>query len=189
MDWQPTGPAASGSLTRPSPGTFSDDFLSASVALSSLDSHSHIQSTTCTPPESDFDNKVVSYKPHPRRPRHDDQHSPSSAAVDLTLPELQKNELNVQKSASPSQPQRSSSVVHKPASAKRKGPSTRIPAEARQMLEEEFAANPYPCSWEIDIIAHQANLDVKRVRNWYNNTRARKKTSGWSCHHFLQLVD
>jgi hypothetical protein len=45
------------------------------------------------------------------------------------------------------------------------------------MLEEEFAANPYPCSWEIDIIAHQANLDVKRVRNWYNNTRARKKNT------------
>jgi hypothetical protein len=46
------------------------------------------------------------------------------------------------------------------------------------MLEEEFAANPYPCSWEMDIIAHQANLDVKRVRNWYNNTRARKKNTG-----------
>lgn len=65
--------------------------------------------------------------------------------------------------------------THKPASAKRKGPSNRLPVEARQMLEEEFAANPYPCSWEMDIIAHQANLDVKRVRNWYNNTRARKK--------------
>lgn len=75
-------------------------------------------------------------------------------------------------------PQRSATVLHKPASAKRKGPSTRIPVEARQMLEEEFASNPYPCSWEIDIIAHQANLDVKRVRNWYNNTRARKKHTG-----------
>lgn len=72
-------------------------------------------------------------------------------------------------------PQRSNTVIRKPASAKRKGPSTRLPVEARQILEEEFAANPYPCSWEIDIIAHQANLDVKRVRNWFNNTRARKK--------------
>jgi len=89
-----------------------------------------------------------------------------------------------------SRPQRNSNITRKPASAKRKGPSTRIPVEARQMLEEEFTANPYPCSWEIDIIAHQANLDVKRVRNWFNNTRARKKpeslgtpalapTSGW----------
>ncbi|KAL5448975.1 hypothetical protein PMIN07_004133 [Paraphaeosphaeria minitans] len=72
-------------------------------------------------------------------------------------------------------PQRSNTVTRKPASAKRKGPSTRLPVEARQILEEEFAANPYPCSWEMDIIAHQANLDVKRVRNWFNNTRARKK--------------
>ncbi|KAF1968246.1 hypothetical protein BU23DRAFT_583377 [Bimuria novae-zelandiae CBS 107.79] len=74
----------------------------------------------------------------------------------------------------PARPQRSNTVARKPASAKRKGASTRLPAEARQMLEEEFATNPYPCSWEVDIIAHQANLDVKRVRNWFNNTRARK---------------
>ncbi|PSN67752.1 hypothetical protein BS50DRAFT_522498 [Corynespora cassiicola Philippines] len=72
----------------------------------------------------------------------------------------------------------SASASHKPASAKRKGPSTRIPLEAKQMLEEEFATNPYPCNWELDIIAHQANLDVKRVRNWFNNTRARKKNAG-----------
>lgn len=66
----------------------------------------------------------------------------------------------------------------KPASAKRKGPQNRLPLEARQILEDEFAANPYPCSWEMDIIAHQANLDVKKVRNWFNNTRARKKVEG-----------
>jgi hypothetical protein len=30
----------------------------------------------------------------------------------------------------------------------------------------------------MDIIAHQANLDVKKVRNWFNNTRARKKGGG-----------
>ena len=75
----------------------------------------------------------------------------------------------------PVRPQRNGTVTRKPASAKRKGPSARIPLEAKNMLEEEFATNPYPCSWEIDIIAHQANLDVKRVRNWFNNTRARKK--------------
>ncbi|KAL1797594.1 hypothetical protein ACET3X_004200 [Alternaria dauci] len=63
----------------------------------------------------------------------------------------------------------------KPASAKRKGPQSRIPLEARQILEDEFAVNPYPCTWELDIIAHQANLEVKKVRNWFNNTRARKK--------------
>ncbi|KAL6709271.1 homeodomain mating type protein alpha2 [Coniothyrium glycines] len=68
-----------------------------------------------------------------------------------------------------------STTSWKPASAKRKGPQSRISLEARQILEDEFAANPYPCSWEMDIIAHQANLDVKKVRNWFNNTRARKK--------------
>ncbi|KAF2875719.1 hypothetical protein BDV95DRAFT_484994 [Massariosphaeria phaeospora] len=73
-------------------------------------------------------------------------------------------------------PSRASTVgTRKPASAKRKGPQTRIPLEARQMLEEEFATNPYPCNWELDIIAHQANLEVKKVRNWFNNQRARKK--------------
>jgi hypothetical protein len=68
----------------------------------------------------------------------------------------------------------------KPASAKRKGPQSRIPLEARQILEDEFTANPYPCSWEMDIIAHQANLEVKKVKNWFNNTRARKKVEGKS---------
>ncbi|CAO2653184.1 Nn.00g025950.m01.CDS01 [Neocucurbitaria sp. VM-36] len=76
----------------------------------------------------------------------------------------------------PTAPLRQASTASwKPASAKRKGPQSRIPLEARQILEDEFVANPYPCSWEMDIIAHQANLDVKKVRNWFNNTRARKK--------------
>ena len=66
----------------------------------------------------------------------------------------------------------------KPASAKRKGPQSRIPLEAKQILEDEFATNPYPCNWEYDIIAHQANLEVKKVRTWFNNTRARKKGDG-----------
>lgn len=71
-----------------------------------------------------------------------------------------------------------SSTSWKPASAKRKGPQGRISLESRQILEDEFATNPYPCSWEYDIIAHQANLEVKKVRNWFNNTRARKKGEG-----------
>ncbi|KAI2482192.1 Homeodomain-containing transcription factor [Pyrenophora tritici-repentis] len=76
----------------------------------------------------------------------------------------------------PTAPLRQASTASwKPASAKRKGPQSRIPFEARQILEDEFAANPYPHNWEMDIIAHQANLDVKKVRNWFNNTRARKK--------------
>jgi hypothetical protein len=79
----------------------------------------------------------------------------------------------------PTLPTRQASTASlKPASAERKGPQNRIPLESRQILEDEFATNPYPCSWEMDIIAHQASLDVKRVRNWFNNTRARKKCQG-----------
>ncbi|KAH7402326.1 hypothetical protein DE146DRAFT_462419 [Phaeosphaeria sp. MPI-PUGE-AT-0046c] len=84
---------------------------------------------------------------------------------------------NVQSRAFPNVPLRQASVASwKPASAKRKGPQSRIPLEAKQILEDEFTSNPYPCGWEMDIIAHQANLDVKKVRNWFNNTRARKKS-------------
>jgi|SRR5690242_506702 len=83
---------------------------------------------------------------------------------------------NTTKASLPSR--HASSASWKPASAKRKGPQSRIPLESRQILEDEFATNPYPCNWEYDIIAHQANLDVKKVRNWFNNTRARKKGEG-----------
>jgi hypothetical protein len=90
-------------------------------------------------------------------------------------------DINVPSRPRPDAPLRQSSTSsRKPASAKRKGPQSRISLEARQILEDEFAANPYPCSWELDIIAHQANLDVKKVRNWFNNTRARKKDDGES---------
>jgi hypothetical protein len=92
-------------------------------------------------------------------------------------PDLKKD--LVDHRARPTLPSRQNSLINwKPASAKRKGPQSRIPLEARQILEDEFVANPYPCSWEMDIIAHQANLDVKKVRNWFNNTRARKKGGG-----------
>ncbi|KAF2729850.1 hypothetical protein EJ04DRAFT_527467 [Polyplosphaeria fusca] len=59
--------------------------------------------------------------------------------------------------------------------AKRRNQQSRLPPEARQILEEKFSLNPYPCSWELDIIAHQTKLDIKRVRTWFNNTRARKE--------------
>jgi hypothetical protein len=93
------------------------------------------------------------------------------------LPQLeQRNDEHVTRSPLPTR--QASTSSWKPASAKCKGPQNRIPLESRQILEDEFATNPYPCSWEMDIIAHQASLDVKRVRNWFNNTRARKKCEG-----------
>ncbi|KAH6875688.1 hypothetical protein BKA58DRAFT_437654 [Alternaria rosae] len=94
---------------------------------------------------------------------------------------LELEQLPVRSVASQQQP---SIATWKPASAKRKGPQCRISLEARQVLEDEFAANPYPCAWELDIIAHQANLDVKKVRNWFNNTRARKKCG--DSHHAIE---
>jgi hypothetical protein len=106
----------------------------------------------------------------------------SSTDNSFNTPDVQaKTRTKVTHPVSPRVPlptRRPSSASWKPASAKRKGPQSRIPLESRHILEDEFATNPYPCSWEYDIIAHQANLDVKKVRNWFNNTRARKKGEG-----------
>jgi len=100
--------------------------------------------------------------------QHGQSIAETAAVLDIGVP-----------SATPVAPLRQASTASwKPASAKRKGPQSRIPFEARQILEDEFAVNPYPHNWEMDIIAHQANLDVKKVRNWFNNTRARKKGGG-----------
>jgi hypothetical protein len=97
---------------------------------------------------------------------------------EITAP-LAPDNVGISNRGRSSVPLRQASVSSwKPASAKRKGPQSRIPLEARQILEDEFAANPYPVAWEMDIIAHQANLDVKKVRNWFNNTRARQKGGG-----------
>lgn len=102
-----------------------------------------------------------------------------SLANSETSPSTHSEEVVAASRSRPTPPTRQASTASwKPASAKRKGPQSRIPLEARQILEDEFIANPYPCSWEMDIIAHQANLDVKKVRNWFNNTRARKKGEG-----------
>jgi hypothetical protein len=98
--------------------------------------------------------------------------------LEITAPLISEN-VTISSRSRPTAPLlQASAASWKPASAKRKGPQSRIPLEARQILEDEFTANPYPCSWEMDIIAHQANLDVKKVRNWFNNTRARQKGGG-----------
>lgn len=106
------------------------------------------------------------------------QHNPSIPS-DITVKtnDLTRTDTGT-KASSPQLASRDCSIASAtwtPESAKRRGTQSRIPLEARQILEDEFAANPYPCSWEMDIVAHQANLDIKRVRNWYNNTRARNK--------------
>jgi hypothetical protein len=98
--------------------------------------------------------------------------------ISLSVPTSTMPSVTTRKDQPENRTRNSAAPSRKPASAKRKGPPNRIPQEARQMLEEEFATNPYPCSWEIDIIAHQANLDTKRVKNWFNNSRARKKGLG-----------
>jgi hypothetical protein len=158
MDWQPTTTADMGAFHIPSGFTFHipeesmPDFYHAVPTLPLVQ---HIPVMSQLPPDDPTGALSYSWQHH-------------------RIP--QEEIITSKQKVKPTQrPQRSNTVTRKPASAKRKGPSTRLPEEARQILEEEFAANPYPCSWEIDIIAHQANLDVKRVRNWFNNTRARKK--------------
>ncbi|KAF1993641.1 hypothetical protein P154DRAFT_449674 [Amniculicola lignicola CBS 123094] len=97
--------------------------------------------------------------------------SPSSTNEARVFPEPSSVEI----------PSRSHTISDRmPASARRKGPQARMPREARQILEDEFATNPYPCSWEFDIIAHQANIEVKKVKIWFNNARARKLNPGQS---------
>ena len=114
--------------------------------------------------------------------------SANPTAMQHTSPLPQVEQRHDELVARSSLPDRQASTSSwKPASAKRKGPQNRIPLESRQILEDEFATNPYPCSWEMDIIAHQASLDVKRVRNWFNNTRARKKCEGTYSIAFFML--
>ncbi|KAL1600647.1 homeodomain mating type protein alpha2 [Paraconiothyrium brasiliense] len=159
MDWQPSIGADMGAMDIPSEFSFSipeDQTLSFFQA----DPMPPLVQDISMVPQTLTDH-------HSRTPSYSWQHHPMPREGEVITLRQETNQLV--------RPQRRNTVTLKPASAKRKGPSTRLPVEARQMLEEEFAANPYPCSWEIDIIAHQANLDVKRVRNWFNNTRARKK--------------
>ena len=154
--------------------------------------HHHLRGPPLAPSSSSLASSCIL----PTRPPHDHDSSrlltqttastlipPISATndTDVVLDAQAKSRTKVTHPASSRVPlptRRPSSASWKPASAKRKGPQNRIPLESRQILEDEFATNPYPCSWEYDIIAHQANLDVKKVRNWFNNTRARKKGEG-----------
>lgn len=158
MDWQPTLPVDTGSFV-------------ITPALSNGLVQVPIPDLNPSDPMSSLMHHI------PATPQVGATHNPTPSYSWQQRSMLQEDDIAMLKHESNKwpRPQTNSTVTRKPASAKRKGPSTRLPVEARQMLEEEFAANPYPCSWEMDIIAHQANLDVKRVRNWFNNTRARKK--------------
>ncbi|ORX99490.1 hypothetical protein BCR34DRAFT_126482 [Clohesyomyces aquaticus] len=63
---------------------------------------------------------------------------------------------------------------------KSKAKRPRIASEAREILESKFAINPYPSPFEMDNIVREANLDPKKVRNWFNNARARRNPPGRS---------
>lgn len=149
------------------------EFHPAISPSSSFPAREHIELMDCHDEEGLSDVFGLPQEPVLLQPNHSRFDSKSSLTPEAPA---------AQPRTRPAAPLRqTSSASWKPASAKRKGPQSRIPIEARQILEDEFAANPYPCSWEMDIIAHQANLDVKKVRNWFNNTRARKKGEGRSC--------
>lgn len=188
MDWQPSTPNDNGPFAGSTVGYPSyDGSITLSYDSATLDPVSLYESTGSLQPQPCLRDSIAggssatfpcSINSHEAAYQIPQDALSSQPVAALPSPAANNIELRARGISTPAQPHRSGTITRKPASAKRKGPSTRIPLEAKQMLEEEFAANPYPCSWEIDIIAHQANLDVKRVRNWYNNTRARKKPSG-----------
>ncbi|KAF2260941.1 hypothetical protein CC78DRAFT_619894 [Lojkania enalia] len=57
---------------------------------------------------------------------------------------------------------------------RKRGAQPRITLEAKRVLEEHYARAPYPTSRELDAIAQQTNLELRRVRNWFNNARSRR---------------
>jgi hypothetical protein len=170
MDWQPTGLNGSYVFAPILSNLTYDPSMHMSSELDSLNPtflHETLGNIILAPHNLALDSATQIYPP--------DHQFPEEASTFDLLPSAVSTG---QQESLPTPLKRNPTGTRKPASATRKGASSRIPLEAKQMLEEEFTANPYPCSWEIDIIAHQANLDVKRVRNWFNNTRARKKGSG-----------
>ncbi|KAF2194906.1 hypothetical protein K469DRAFT_743634 [Zopfia rhizophila CBS 207.26] len=50
----------------------------------------------------------------------------------------------------------------------------RITPENKRILEKYFVSNIYPTSSDIEVIAHQTQLEPRRIRNWFSNVRARK---------------
>jgi hypothetical protein len=140
-------------------------------------------------PDSSFAPSLSIDTLHSDPRRIDDDSIPDACCEDQpTARASPSHEMTVSPASPAASIQRTPSANRKPASAKRKGTQSRIPIEAKQILEDEFATNAYPCSWEMDIIAHQANLDVKKVRNWFNNTRARKRCEGAWMSTYIESV-
>lgn len=56
-----------------------------------------------------------------------------------------------------------------------------ISKNAKKLLEQHFAANPYPALIGIEMLARRTNLTIKNVQMWFSNTRARKCKSKRKC--------
>ncbi|OCL04494.1 hypothetical protein AOQ84DRAFT_391515 [Glonium stellatum] len=61
---------------------------------------------------------------------------------------------------------------------KKKSSLYRISPEARVILEEQFQSSPYPCVEDVAQLAQLTSLKPSTIKNWFNNTRARKSFHG-----------
>ncbi|KAF2729854.1 hypothetical protein EJ04DRAFT_555841 [Polyplosphaeria fusca] len=50
----------------------------------------------------------------------------------------------------------------------------RISSSAKKILERFFTDSPYPLAREIEGLTVSTGLEFKKIRNWFNNTRARR---------------
>ncbi|KAF2114382.1 hypothetical protein BDV96DRAFT_647091 [Lophiotrema nucula] len=58
--------------------------------------------------------------------------------------------------------------------ARKRKQQPRIPAEAKALLQEQFAKSPYPAADELAHLAERTGLPINKVRNWFSNTRSRQ---------------
>ncbi|ORX99488.1 hypothetical protein BCR34DRAFT_576568 [Clohesyomyces aquaticus] len=65
---------------------------------------------------------------------------------------------------------------------KPRGPQPRLPNSAKAIFEAYFANNPYPTRKEYELMAKEANVEIKRIRTWFSNARARRLDDGTSTH-------
>ena len=70
----------------------------------------------------------------------------------------------------------------------KKSPPTRIPKEARLILEENFQSSPYPSTQDVSTIAKLTSLKPTTVKNWFNNSRARRNLGGMYSKLFKGLL-
>jgi hypothetical protein len=62
---------------------------------------------------------------------------------------------------------------------------TRISKAAKKVLEEHFGSNPYPNEHETSSLIRATQLTGRTIKDWFSNTRSRKKTTTREFDHNL----